>query len=189
MEKELQINILPIENSDFNFSLYSKNFSSYEKGAYLYFTTINDEIFGVSNTPYEDCKLKEFNSFNNTELTKWYLFNLLIGNCQKHSIPYHEYKKFQKCIDVVLKDDNVGEEIISVTPTYVNSKKIFGFILNYRFIKKDNVIFSREIQKRSLSLDKNGNENKNYYIDKYNIIETFLNKFFTNLFAFFRDYF
>lgn len=184
MEKELQINILPIDNSDFNFSLYSKNFSSYEKESYLYFTTINDEIFGVSNTPYEDFKLKEFNSFNNTELTKWYLFNLLIGNCKKHSIPYHEYKKFQKCIDVVLKDDNVGEEIISVTPTYVNSKKKFGFVLNYRFIKKDNVIFSREIQKRSLSLDKNGNENKNYYIDKYNIIETFLNKFFTNLFAF-----
>lgn len=184
MEKELQINILPIDNSDFNFSLYSKIFSSYEKESYLYFTTINDEIFGVSNIPYEDFKLKEFNSFNNTELTKWYLFNLLIGNCKKHSIPYHEYKKFQKCIDVVLKDDNVGEEIISVTPTYVNSKKKFGFILNYRFIKKDNVIFSREIQKRSLSLDKNGNENKNYYIDKYNIIETFLNKFFTNLFAF-----
>lgn len=184
MEKELQINILPIDNSDFNFSLYSKIFSSYEKESCLYFTTINDEIFGVSNIPYEDFKLKEFNSFNNTELTKWYLFNLLIGNCKKHSIPYHEYKKFQKCIDVVLKDDNVGEEIISVTPTYVKSKKKFGFILNYRFIKKDNVIFSREIQKRSLSLDKNGNENKNYYIDKYNIIETFLNKFFTNLFAF-----
>lgn len=184
MEKELQINILPIDNSDFNFSLYSKKFSSYEKNTLLYFARINDEIFGVSNTAYEGSNLNVFNSFSNTDLTKWYLYNLLIDNCQKYSIPYHEYKKFQKCIDIVLKTDNLGEEIISVTPTYVNSKKIFGFILSYRFNKKDNVEFSREIQKRSLSLDKNGNENKNYYIDKYNIITTFINKYFNTLLAF-----
>ena len=184
MEKELQINILPIDNSDFNFSLYSKKFSSYEKDSHLYFTRINEEIFGVSNTAYEGSNLNVFNSFTNTELTKWYLYNLLIDNCKKYSISYHEYKKFQKCIDVVLKFDNLGEEIISVTPTYVNSKKIFGFILSYRFVKKENVEFSREIQKRSLSLDKNGNENKNYYIDKYNIITTFINKYFNTLFAF-----
>lgn len=184
MEKELQINILPIVNSNFTFSLYAKKFSSFEKDSQLYFTRINDEIFGVSNTAYEDSKLNEFNAFSNTELTKWYLYSLLIDNCKKYSIPYHEYKKFQRCIDVVLKVDNFGEEIISVTPTYVNSKKIFGFILSYRFIKRENIEFSKEIQKRSLSLDKNGNENKNYYIDKYNINTTFINKYFDSLFAF-----
>ena len=66
----------------------------------------------------------------------------------------------------------------------MNSKKVFGFMLNYRFIKNKNASFSREIQIRSLSLDRNGNENKNYYIDKYNKITSFIKKYYQHVFSF-----
>ena len=44
MEKDLQINILPIENSKFTFSLYSKVYPAFEKNPLVYFTRINEEI-------------------------------------------------------------------------------------------------------------------------------------------------
>ena len=47
MEKDLQINILPIENSKFTFSLYSKVYPAFEKNPLVYFTRINEEIYGV----------------------------------------------------------------------------------------------------------------------------------------------
>lgn len=184
MEKELKINVLPIETPNFTFSLYSKIFSSYEKKASIYFTTINDEIVGISETKYDDFQITEFTPFLNTELTKWYLFNLIKEKCKSNSIEYVEFDNFQRCLDIPLSKDKLGKEIITITPTYINSRKLFGFILNYRFVKNENVPFSKEIQIKSLSLDQNGNENKNYYIDKYNKIVSFINKYHQYLFSF-----
>ncbi len=184
MEKDLQINILPIENSKFTFSLYSKVYPAFEKNPLVYFTRINEEIYGVSISAYEDFKRNDFDSFDSTELTKWYLYNLLKENCKRNSISYNEFDKFQRYIDIKLNEDDFGQEIVTITPTYVNSKKVFGFMLNYRFIKNKNVSFSREIQIRSLSLDRNGNENKNYYIDKYNKITSFIKKYYQHVFSF-----
>ena len=60
MEKDLQINILPIENSKFTFSLYSKVYPAFEKNPLVYFTRINEEIYGVSISAYEDFKRSNF---------------------------------------------------------------------------------------------------------------------------------
>lgn len=183
MEKELQINILPIQNSNFTFSLFSKIYPTYENNPLVYFTRIKEAIYGVSFAAYDDFKKTDFDSFASTELTKWYLYNLLKENCKRNSIAYNEFDKFQRCIDIKINEDNFGQEIVTITPVYVNTKKIFGFVLNYKFIKNENVPFSREIQIRSLSLDRNGNENKNYYIDKYNKIDFFLKKNYKSIFS------
>ncbi|MGI5172459.1 hypothetical protein H0R92_02485 [Treponema sp. OMZ 840] len=185
MEKDLQINILTLKNSDFRFHLYSKSYKQYEKNSSLYFTRINNEIFGVSYNEYTDFEKKEYVSFDNTELTKWYLFNLLQDNCRKHNIRFYAFEKFNYHVDIELcRDDELGQEVITVAPTYLNSKKKFGFILNYRFIKNKGVGFSKEVQIKSLSLDINGNENKNYYIDKYQKINNFIKKNFSSIFSF-----
>ena len=86
MEKELQINILPIQNSNFTFSLFSKIYPTYENNPLVYFTRIKEAIYGVSFAAYDDFKKTDFDSFASTELTKWYLYNLLKENCKRNSI-------------------------------------------------------------------------------------------------------
>lgn len=183
MDKELQTNILTLENSDFYFSLFAKEFSQFEKNENLYFTTINKIIYGVSFSSFINSSEKNFYSYDNTELAKWYLFNLILNNCKENNINFKLFSKFSKTIDIITKKDYVGSEIISIIPTYVNSIKKFGFIINYHFRKNDNVPFSIEVQKRSLSLDQNGNENKNFYIDKKLKIGIFLNQYFNKIFV------
>lgn len=182
--RELEINILTVQNSDFKFSIYCNVFSEYKKDSDIYFTRMNDEIFGVSLFEYKGFELREFNSLDNIDLTKWYIYNLLVDNCKKNRLDFYEKNKFQKTVNIELLKDNLGKEVITISPTYLNSQKKFGFILNYRFIKNDNIKFSREIQIRSLSLDCNGNENKNFYIDKYKKIMDFVRDNFSKVFPF-----
>lgn len=184
MEKQLQINILPIENNSFSFSMFCKKYNQFEKNELLYFTRINGELYGISFCEYQNYIKQEFTSFDNIDLTKWYLFNLLHENCKTHEMNFQIFRKFTYRIDVVVNSDYYGDEVISITPTYLNSNKKFGFILNYRFKKRDEMPFSIEIQKRSLSLDKNGHENKNYYIDKNIKITNFINKYYEKIFYF-----
>lgn len=184
MEKQLQINILPIENNSFSFSMFCKKYNQFEKNELLYFTKISGELYGISFCEYQNYIKQEFTSFDNIDLTKWYLFNLLHENCKTHEMNFQIFRKFTYRIDVVVNSDYYGDEVISITPTYLNSNKKFGFILNYRFKKRDEMPFSIEIQKRSLSLDKNGHENKNYYIDKNIKITNFINKYYEKIFYF-----
>lgn len=182
MNKNLQINILTIEQNDFHFKLYSKQFEKFEKEMPIYFSKINGNILGHSLNQYKDFELKDYSSTENTELTKWYLYNQIVSNCKKSNLNYKTYDKFQRAIDFILKEDELGQEVITIIPTYLNSQKKFGFILNYRFLKTKSVPFSREIQKKSLSLDIYGNENKNFYIDKFNKIKDFKDRNFSELF-------
>ena len=179
MNKELQLNVLTIEQSEFHFKVYSKQFEKFEKDIPVYFSKTNGNIFGYSLSKYEDFELKDYSSKDNTELTKWFLYNQILINCTKAKLNFKTYDKFQRAIDLILVQDELGQEVITIIPTYLNSQKKFGFILNYRFIKSELVAFSKEIQKKSLSLDVSGNENKNYYIDKFNKIKNFKNKYFS----------
>lgn len=183
MDRKLQSNILTLENSDFNFSVFAKEYSQFEKNENIYFTIINDIKYGISLSAINGFEKKEFSSYDNTELTKWYLFNLIIDNCKKNDLKFKLFTNFTKSIDIITKQDSIGAEIISIVPTYLNIHKKFGFIINYHFKKNDNVSFSIEIQKRSLSLDQNGNENKNYYIDKNLKITHFINQYFDKIFS------
>ncbi|MBP3366164.1 MAG: hypothetical protein J6K96_04125 [Treponema sp.] len=183
MNKQLQLNVLTIDQNDFHFKVYSKQFEKFEKDTTVYFSKNNGNIFGHSLHPRENFELTDYRSNENTELTKWYLYNQIINNCNKANFNFKTYDKFQRTIDFILKEDNYGQEVITIIPIYLNSQKKFGFILNYRFLKSKSVAFSREIQKKSLSLDVYGNENKNFYIDKFNKIKDFKNKYLSDIFS------
>lgn len=182
MLKELQINFLALENSVFNFALYAKSYTSFEKNENIYFTKNADGIFGISRDEVVGFNLKTFNSKDNVDLAKWYLLKLLNDNCHRNKIEYRVSEKFNKYIDIIISKDNLGEDIVTISPGYINQK--LGFILNCRFKKNKETPFTVEIQKRSLSLDSQGNENKNFYIDKYNKITGFIKNYYNRLFDF-----
>lgn len=178
MKMDLSINILPIRETNFEFVLYCKDGFQDEFDFSLYKTTIEEQKVTISYTKRDGFIEKTFFASNHVDLTKWYLFHQLVDKCAEQGLQFVSNQKFIKSVDIIEKEDSYGREIISVTPThfFLNSENHFGFILNFRFRKNDNVPYSVEVQKKSLSLDKNGGENKNYYIDKYNKLNEFKSK-------------
>ena len=172
---DLSINILPIRETNFEFVLYCKDGFQDEFDFSLYKTTIEEQKVTISYTKRDGFVEKTFFASNHVDLTKWYLFHQLVDKCAEQGLQFVSNQKFIRSVDVIVKEDSFGQEIISIMPTYffLNSENHFGFILNFRFRKNDNVPYSVEVQKRSLSLNKNGSENKNFYIDKYNKLDEF----------------
>ena len=70
-----------------------------------------------------------------------------------------------------------GIEQLVVQPYFLRRRKEFGWLLDYHFRKKPDVPFSRKIQQLSLTLDKNFKRNLNYYVDRYEKVNTYLSHF------------
>lgn len=64
----------------------------------------------------------------------------------------------------------------------MSSEKKFGFIIDFKFLKDEGVPFDREVQRLSLSLDKNFKSNSNFYIDKYEKLKQFKTYFYSKTF-------
>jgi hypothetical protein len=112
-------------------------------------------------------------SIDNNWLTIWFIFKQLCYNVNINFIDASCINRFEKYIDVVVKETALGTENISITPKRLNSQ--FGVLIDFHFRKDENVAFSREVQKLSLSLDATGKPNRDYYSDKYNKIQSFIN--------------
>ncbi|MCG3119689.1 MAG: hypothetical protein ALAOOOJD_02197 [bacterium] len=129
-------------------------------------------------------KLESFEEFNcqartNVNLTLKILFSAF-AEMLKSSFDKTAYlvieSEFHKRIEFEIEKTSYGSKIIVLSPYYLKSTKTYGFLLDYRFRKLENVAFSSEIQRLSLSLDRNYKSNRNFYSDKYFILESFLNE-------------
>ena len=79
-----------------------------------------------------------------------------------------------------VKDANgkvIGDKTIWLEPYFLKVKGQFGFLIDFRFIKSANYPFNREVQKYSLSLNKDYRTNIDYNIDKYRYLGDFIKKY------------
>ena len=185
MDKSIiDINFFPLLTQNFNFVVYiQKCTSDLQKCSDLKFETKrfnlaienedNREKYFVTLEAKANFIQKSINADHNIWLTLWYIFKQLCFNAMKQDVEIMIIDKYEKYIDVIIKSTNMGNEIISIVPKYLNGQ--YGFLINYHFRKNRNIQFTREIQKLSLSLDSSGKPNKNYYIDKYDKIVSFVN--------------
>lgn len=150
MKMDLLIDILPIQENDFEFVLYCKDGKQEASDFSLYRTTIEEQTITISYTKRDGFVEKTFFASNHVDLTKWYLFHQLVDKCAEQGLQFVSNQKFIKSVDIIEKENSYGREIISVTPTHFfrDSKNHFGFILNFRFRKNDNVPYSVEVQKK-----------------------------------------
>src|SRR5690606_34332987 len=72
------------------------------------------------------------------------------------------------------ESNSYGKKIIFIQPYYLRISNKFGFLIDFRFKKNEDVPFSNSVLRESLSLDKNLRSNRNYYSDKYEILQKFL---------------
>ena len=187
VDNKIKLNFLPLEQSKFTFKVWRKIFTNIPKpdGVQKRSLPKNNnneerENYWVSfeqKEGYEEflCK-SEYNNYLNID----YIFHLLKIKTKKNFSENENIieEKIRKRIYFVLKHHEYGDETVWLEPYYFYPERIFGFLINYKFRvtdpKNKNM---REVLRLSLSLDKNYRSNRNYYLDKFDKIQTFLKNF------------
>ena len=193
---KITLNFLPLNNSKFSFSVYRRKVNHQEKSwnKNIYRYSLPDEnkdykSYWVSFSEFPNSELYECFSKINFELSKEYLKTLILYNIEKQGLKLHiQSKKFEKKRLYILlekikdaKGRVIGDKTIWLEPYFLKVKGQFGFLIDFRFIKSANYPFNREVQKYSLSLNKDYRANVDYNIDKYHYLKNFIKNHFTKI--------
>ncbi|OCK52254.1 hypothetical protein BA768_12945 [Chryseobacterium sp. CBo1] len=188
----IRLNILPVSETNFSFKVFrklKKENDIKEEKVYQYHLPIAEDLkerksFLVSFESKEG--FDEFIVYANYAigLTKRFLLKKLFDTLTANacSLSFEVKRRFaEEQIEFTLNKFQEGKQIISLSPFYLEEQKRFGFIIDFRFSKNKDLPFSREVQVFSLSLDKQGRSNKNYYSDKFKLINSFLEKVYNEI--------
>jgi hypothetical protein len=137
--------------------------------------------FFITFDPHDNFIPYNASSNDNADLTVNLLYHTLLLTCDKNNFTIISGRKFQKVIDFVIDESPMGKEAVSIMPVYNNSK--FGFVLNYHFIKDKNMPLSKEVLIKSLSLNKSGGVNSDYYLNKYQKLQLFIKSWWDIVFS------
>lgn len=188
----IRLNILPISESDFSFKVFRKlkqEEDTKEDAIYFYHLPEDSDLtkrkgYWVSFIPREGFEEFENHSFYAIGLTKRFLTEQLINalTIKGCPLPYNVYRRFtEEKIEFTIHEFTKGKQIIYLSPFYFEEQKRFGFIIDFRFSRNKELQFDKEVQVLSLSLDSQGRSNKNYYSDKFRLIQSFLDKVYSNI--------
>lgn len=188
----IRLNILPISESDFSFKVFRKlkqEEDTKEDDIYFYHLPENSDLtkrkgYWVSFLPREGFEEFENHSFYAIGLTKRFLTEQLLNTLTIKGcpLPYNVYRRFtEEKIEFTIHEFVKGKQIIYLSPFYFEEQKRFGFIIDFRFSRNKELQFDKEVQILSLSLDSQGRSNKNYYSDKFRLIQSFLDKVYSNI--------
>jgi hypothetical protein len=188
---DILLNFLPIETQDFKYTVFIKEAGPGEErpanNVWKYPLSFPDSAelkkdYWVSLETIDGyspctCSLETSISF-----TKHFLYNHLhetINSIQ--SIPQFTSDDFVR--EVCLEHENCGiySKVFLLRPYYLERVKKLGFIISYCIkFKNDNtpkdVKDFIKLQKDSLSLDRNGRANRNYYLDHLEYIRQFVSR-------------
>lgn len=142
--------------------------------------------YWISLVPRDGFETFECSPKSNNRLTVYYLGQLLadtIRNLGEEGTAYINNKnRFSDAIFFVLRAHTEGWETVRLEPYYLAAADRFGFLADFGFVCKEAIPFSRRVQQLSLSLDRQGRSNKNFYADKYDRLMSFSRDHFNNIF-------
>ena len=185
MKYDITLNFLPLNTSEFEFTVFRKHALTEKKlwSDEIRKFWIDDEQYWVSFTEFEHTKQISVNSKNlPLGLVNRYLHFLLFNKINQENIKtINKKSKFKPNrifahLDTIKSANGtiIGEKTVWIEPYFLKETNQFGFLLDYKFLQNKDYPFNREVQKQSLSLDASYRENRNYHIDKYEIIQSFI---------------
>jgi vacuolar-type H+-ATPase subunit F/Vma7 len=192
MKYDITLNFLPLNTSNFNFEIYRKQALTEEKlwSDSIRKYWIDDKQYWVSFTEFEQAEKVEVNTQKlPLGLVNRYLHLLLSNNLNKAKVKIIDKQIKFKSNRIYIHLDTIksangtiiGEKAVWIEPYYLKTTNQYGFLLDYKFLRNKEYPFNREVQKYSLSLDANYRENRNYHIDKYEIIKSFIQTFIVQI--------
>lgn len=183
----IRLNILPVSETIFSFIIFRRlklEHDAKEESIYQYHLPIESDLkerklFLVSFKPKDG--FSEYLAYSNYAigLTRRMLLVKLYDSLKSNgcSLPFDVKRQFSEDqIEFTLHRFQQGNQVVSLSPFYLQDQNRFGFVVGVRFVKNKDFPFSKEVQILSLSLDMHGRSNKNYYSDKFNLICSFLEK-------------
>ena len=193
----LRLNFLALENQEFLYCVYRKVCSSPDEQRreedifrYSFPVDVENEArvnYWVSFTQREGFQSYDCTPETNRRLSVRYLCYLLTQSVQANLEAENydlEEVVFRQGVDIIVARHAKGTERIWIEPCYLAPAHKFGFLVDFHFRTKDRFSFDREVQRLSLSLDRQGYSNKDFYADKYRKIQSFLkdagSRVFTN---------
>lgn len=188
----IRLNILPINENNFSFTIYRKEKEeddTKQENIYVYHLPIDNDInerkqYLVSFEEREGFYKYETNSFYAIGLTKRYLLKLLLNSLETNgcSLQYEVKRKFaEQQLEFTLQETKQGKQIIFLQPYYLDERKRFGILIDFKFSKNKDYPFDKEVQILSLSLDNQGKSNKNFYVDKFKLIQRFIDNVYSSV--------
>ncbi len=184
---EIALNFLPLSNSKFDFTIWKLHYEQLkekeredikkfklpsENGKY--------EPYWVSFSHFNNSIEDKISSDTNIHLTKFYLYTLLKQKIESSGITYLQRENERKFapyhLYIITENTDWGQRAIRFEPYYLGIKKLFGFLVDFKFLKESKTQFNRKIQQLSFSLDENYRINTAYHLDKYRYIKNFLEK-------------
>lgn len=190
MNNNIMINYIELLDSNFKFEVYRKAYDEFsKKQGFLKYSlpTIDhtgNDMYAVSFEPKEECMKFICNSHDNIHLTKKWLTNELIKKIEVN-FNKNEYfigEHFVPNISFVISKRKEGMQLISIESYYLEYNNSFGFLIDYKFRPNNEFKNSRAEKILSLSLDNNGNKNKNFYSDKLKYLSLFIKDTMNKLF-------
>jgi hypothetical protein len=185
----IKLNFLAVTPLTFEFEVFRKlktEEDEKEEGIYVYHLPkdahANERTpFLVTFEPRPDFEKFTASSSETIGLTKKYLTRQLLKTLsdKPSPFPFRQAKTFtDDKIEFVIGTEIKGEKIIYLNPYYFEEQARYGFLIDYEFSLAEGQKFDKEVQRLSLSLDKNYKSNRNYYSEKYHLIQAFLTKIY-----------
>lgn len=194
---KIALNFIPLKTQDFKIEVYQKqrvNDDPKNQNRDIFSLNMMDENEAQNNSQLWLSFFKQnnfvaqtYNSSANANLTIRYLFRVLEKRCaelltlEKDFKVYTSYATQQ--IQFIIKHQAEGEEVVWLTPYFLESTNEFGFLLDFKFVVKKDQPFNRRIQQLSLSLNSEYKSNNNLYFDKFNVLKNFAKLYYKNIFS------
>ncbi|OWK37404.1 Piwi domain-containing protein [Fimbriiglobus ruber] len=181
----VQINFLPVDGPLPPFRVYRKPCTGSEArpstDVAAYSLPVSSEMeerqfYWVRFTPAEGYHEHHIHASDNNNLTKWAILHAIQTAVHAKLKPseYHiPAKGFVDSIRLLMVEHPEGFEQLEVQPYFLRETQQFGCLADFHFKVKGGVAFSRRIQQLSLSLNRAGKRNVDYYLDRDGKIRTF----------------
>ena len=188
----IALNFFPIETDDFTITLYCLPFvegerpTSGDEEAIRRRLKVNGEYesYWTLFQRTEDATEVVCKPFDSIYVTIDALRLALIQSCRANlaSDQFHITGGFRRRVEIIMDTHPEGKQVISLEPYLLRSRGRFGFLADFRFHPIEEHRGTRQSLQLSLSLDKNGRQNLNYYADRYSQLAAFVDKFHSRIF-------
>ena len=137
------------------------------------------DLYWTLFTQIENGIETECEPFDNSYITRDALRLSLIQSCRLNLEPssFRVTEGFLPRVEITTATRPEGLQVISLEPYLLRSRGQFGFLADFRAHPTDEHQRTRRALQLSLSLDKSGRRNSNYYADRYSHLAAFVNEF------------
>ena len=187
------LNFFPLKTSQFSIKHYRLPYieelrpnSGDEVAVLRHFKAIDGEFIPYwtlfQNT--KDSTEVECQPFDNIYLTIEALRWALIQKCKNNLNPnqFNIIDGIRRYIEIVTESFTEGSRVITLEPYLLRSRNRFGFLADFRFHPEKEHIGTRKSLQLSLSLDKHGQRNLDYYADCHSQLASFVADFHKRIF-------